>query len=538
MSFDISIKNGKIIDGTGNPLFKGDIGIIDDTIKKIKHRITEDGIIEIDASGMIVCPGFIDMHSHTDFYLPMYSKMDAAIHQGITTAVVGMCGEGLAPIPSDKLDLFKELFKPPMGGEIKITWNSYKEYLDAMDSKRIPVNLSFAVGFSTIRIAGGPGFENRPPTNDELEQMKNYVAEAMKAGAFGMSTGLIYAPQVYATTEEIIELVKMVAEYNGLYFSHIRGEANTLIKAVKEFIEIVEKSGCVGGQISHHKASGKDYWGSSKETLRLIEEANNRGISITFDQYPYNRGQSNLASTLPAWAREGGKEKILERMKDNKIREQIKSDLQKESTEWENWIKINGFEHLYITFFKKKEWKEFEGLSVAEISKKMGDDDVYTTFFDILLEEDTDIPITIESMDEEDIRRIMKSPYQMFGTDSVAMSLLPKFKIFHPRTFGTFPKVLEKYVHEEKLLTIENAIRKMTSFPAQRLGLRNRGLLMQGMKADIVIFDPMKIHDKTTYEEPHQFPEGIPFVIVNGVITIDHSKQQRKYPGRVLRHSK
>ncbi len=168
----------------------------------------------------------------------------------------------------------------------------------------------------------------------------------------------------------------------------------------------------------------------------------------------------------------------------------------------------------------------------------MGDDDVYTTFFDILLEEDTDIPITIESMDEEDIRRIMKSPYQMFGTDSVAMSLLPKFKIFHPRTFGTFPKVLEKYVHEEKLLTIENAIRKMTSFPAQRLGLRNRGLLMQGMKADIVIFDPMKIHDKTTYEEPHQFPEGIPFVIVNGVITIDHSKQQRKYPGRVLRHSK
>jgi len=533
---DILIKNGNIIDGTGNPWYHSDIGIENGKIAKIQPNLNEsDAEKVIDAKNLIVCPGFIDMHSHTDVYLTFYSKMDAAVHQGITTAVVGMCGEGIAPIPPDKLNIFKELFKPPMGGQIRITWSTYKEYLEQMGKLRLPANLIFVIGFGTVRIAGGPGFENRPPTDKELEQMKNYIAEAMEAGAFGMSTGLIYAPQVYAKTDEIIELAKVVAKYNGLYFSHIRGEANTLIKAVKEFIEIVEKSGCVGGQIAHHKVAGKAFWGLSKETLRLIEDANTKGISITFDQYPYNRGQSDLASTLPPWAREGGKEKILERLRDPKIQEEIKNDLLKESNEWENWIETNGFDHLYVTFFKKKEWKHLEGLSVADVAKEMGDQDVFETFFKILIENNADVPTTIESMNEEDIRRIMTSPYQMFGTDSAAMWLLPGFKIFHPRTFGTFPKVLEKYVRDEKLLTLENAIRKMTSFPAQRLGLKDRGLLREGLWADVVIFDPKTIRDKTTFSEPHKFPEGIPYVIINGELILENGKQLRKYPGKILR---
>ena len=537
MSYDFIIKNGKIVDGAGNPWYRADIGIKDGFIAKIGHILNDTANNEIDAKGLIVCPGFIDIHTHTDFLLPIYNKMDSAIHQGITTSVVGMCGESFAPIPKEKLDVFKKLFSglTPMGGEIKITWDTFKKYLEEMDKLRIPGNIVPVVGFAPIRIAGGPGYENRPPTVEELDKMKFYVKEAMEAGAFGFSTGLIYAPQVFAKTDEIIELAKVAADYNGLYFSHIRDEGRNLIKAVKEVIEIVEKSGCIGGQIAHHKVSGKAYWGASKETLRLIEEANVREINITCDQYPYNRGQSGLEASLPPWAREGGKEKIIERLHNPEMREKIKKDLIEDSNDWENWIKTSGFDHIYITFFKNKDWKDVEGRSISEITKIKGKADDFETFFEILINENADVNITIESMDESDIRRIMTSRYQMIGTDSAAGPHLPDFKIFHPRTFGSYPKILGKYVREENLLTIEDAIRRMTSFPAQRLGLRDRGLLREGNCADIVIFNPDTVQDKTDFMHPHQFPEGIIHVIVNGTFVVKNQQQLRKYPGKILR---
>jgi N-acyl-D-amino-acid deacylase len=536
MNYDILIKNGKIIDGAGNPGYAADIGIKNGIIETIHSKIDNHvATKEIDASSMVVCPGFIDMHSHTDFVLPIYSGMDAAVHQGITTAVVGMCGSGLAPVPMDKLEIFREHFKSPVFGYVPIKWSSYSEYLNEMEKLRIPANLVFVVGFETIRIAGGPGFENRSPTNEEYEEMKKYVTEAMEAGAFGMSTGLIYAPQIFTETEEIIEVAKVIGKYNGLYFSHIRDEANNLLSAIKEFIEIVEKSGCMGGQIAHFKVAGKNNWGDSIKSLKLVEEANKKGISITFDQYPYNRGQTSLVTALPPWAREGDLETIHEKLKDPEYRNRIREDLLKVSDDWENWIIIDGFDALYPTFFKDKEWKDLEGKSIAEITKIKGYNDDWETFFDILIKEDCETPITIESMGEEDIQRIMTNRYQMFGTDSLAAKLLPELKVNHPRTFGTFPRVLGKYVREEKLLTIENAIRKMTSFPAQRLGIRDRGLIREGNWADIVIFNPEKINDKTTYEEPHQFPEGIPYVLINGILVIENYKQSRKYPGKVLR---
>jgi N-acyl-D-amino-acid deacylase len=463
--------------------------------------------------------------------------MDSAIRQGITTSVIGMCGESMAPIPPEKVAEIRKLFSilTPMGGDLKITWNTYREYLEALDKLRIPGNVVPVVGFAPIRLAGGPGFESRAPTPQEIEKMRDYVKEAMEAGAFGLSTGLIYAPQVYAKTEEIIELAKVVGDYKGLYFSHIRGEGKNLIKAVKEVIEIVEKSGCAGGQIAHHKVAGKYYWGASKETIRLMEEANARGISITCDQYPYNRGQSGLMTSLPPWAREGGKEKILERLNSPEDRERIKKDILNPSDEWENWIETSGFDHIYITFFKDKEWKDVEGKSISEITKIKGKIDDFETYFDILINEVIDVNITIESMSEEDIRSIMTSRYHMIGTDSAASPHLPGFKIFHPRTFGTYPRLLGKYVREEKLLTMEDAIRKMTSFPAQRLGLRDRGLIREGNWADIVIFNPDTIKDNTTFEDPHQFPEGLLHVIINGVIVVKDEKQRKKYPGKIIR---
>ena len=537
MCYDIIIKNGKIVDGAGNPWYYADIGIKDGIIEKIRPKLNNPADKEIDGEGLIVCPGFIDIHTHTDFMLAMYTKMDSAIRQGITTSVVGMCGESFAPIPKEKLEDFKKLFSnlTPMGGDLNITWNTYQEYLQEMDKLRIPGNIVPVVGFAPIRMAGGPGYEDRAPTLQEIEGMQSYVKEAMEAGAFGFSTGLIYAPQVFAKTEEIIELAKVVGEYNGLYFSHIRGEGKNLIKAVEEVIEIVEKSGCIGGQIAHHKVAGKAYWGASKDTIRLIEEANARGINITVDQYPFNRGQSGLMASLPPWAREGGKDKILERLKNPEERERIKKDILNPSEEWENWIETSGFDHIYITFFKNKEWKDVEGRSISEITKIKGRTDDFETYFEILLNEDASVNITIETMGEDDIRRIMTSRYQMIGTDSTASPHLPEFKIFHPRTFGSYPRILGKYVREEKLLTLEDAIRRMTSFPAQRLGLRDRGLIREGNWADIVIFNPDTVIDKTDFMEPHQFPEGIIHVIINGIPVVKNERQLRKYPGKILR---
>ena len=301
MSFDIIIRNGRIIDGTGNPWYRGEIGIKDGKIKKISSKIDNEGSREVDARGMIICPGFIDMHSHTDFILPIFNSVESFIRQGITTNVIGMCGNSFAPIHPDHVEDFRRFYarRIPLYKDYKFTWNTFKEYLAKLERDQSTINLVPVVGFENIRIAGGPGYENRPPTFDETERMKEYAIEAMEAGAFGMSTGLIYAPQVYAKTEEIIDVVKVVVQYGGLYFSHIRDEGEYVIDAIKECIEIVEKSGCRGGHIAHHKISGKASWGKSKETLRLIGETNNRGISITYDQYPYNRGLTSLCSILP-----------------------------------------------------------------------------------------------------------------------------------------------------------------------------------------------------------------------------------------------
>lgn len=535
MSLDLIIRNGTIVDGTGNPGYSSDIEISNGKIVKIKPSLTAKAEKEIDATGHIVCPGFIDIHSHTDIVLILFQKMQSSIFQGITTSVVGMCGTGIAPVHPDKIEEFKGIFRSyiPPGIDIKIEWYSFREMLERVKRYRCPGNLAFVVGYENIRTAGGQGFEDRPPTEEEYDAMREYIREAMEAGAFGMSTGLIYAPQVFATTEELIELSKVVAEYNGLYFSHIRNEGSKVVEAVKEFIEIVEKSGCIGGEIAHHKVAGKSNWGLSKKTLELIDEANKRGLSITCDSYPYTRGMSTLVTALPPWVHEGGSEKILERLKDKSLREKIKKDIEKKSN-FENWINNNGFDHIFISYAKSK-WRDVSGKNISEITKLKGMKDDWETFFEILIDENAGISITIESQGEEDITRIMKSKYHMFGTDGMAIPKISALPALHPRLYGTYPKVLEKYVREQKILTLENAIRKMTSFPAQRLGLKDRGILKEGMAADIVVFNPNTIRDNATYLDTHQYPDGIPYVIVNGKIVVENGKQLRNYPGKVLR---
>ncbi|MFX1370123.1 MAG: amidohydrolase family protein, partial [Promethearchaeota archaeon] len=402
-----------------------------------------------------------------------------------------------------------------------------------------PFNLVFFVGYSNIRLAGGARHENRQPRPDEMERMKQHVGEAMKAGAFGMSTGLIYSPQAYAETEELIELAKVVGEWNGLYFSHIRGEGETVLDAIRELIRIVEESGCRGGHIAHHKIADRVHWGLSTETLEMIREANERGLSITFDQYPYSRSMSSLMTALPPWALEGGTEKILTRLRDPKLREEIKRDIlednKRDTPGWENWVKIDGFENMYVIGIHHEKWRSIRGLSIPEITQRMGIEDKWETLFNILIDEECGVSVTAESMGEEDIRRIMKSEHQMFGTDGGAVPIDPNYRMVHPRYYGTYPRILGKYVREEGVLMLEKAIEKMTSLPAWRLGLENRGHIAPGYWADIVVFDPDTIIDKATYEEPHQAPEGILHVIVNGELVVKDGVQLDVYPGQILR---
>jgi N-acyl-D-amino-acid deacylase len=542
MSFDVIIKNGNIIDGAGNPYYQGDIGIHNGKITAIGLLRNERAEEIIDASNLAVCPGFIDMHSHSDVAIYFDNSLPSTIHQGITTSLLGNCGDNLAPLEPESRQNYLKLcgvFAPPGLSFEDVPWNTFAEYLDYMEGHACVANAAHLVGFGTVRVAGGPGFEDRPPTAGEEERMQSFVAEAMQAGAFGISTGLIYAPQAYARTDEIISLAKIVAIYNGLYCSHIRGEGATVMDAVEEVIQITQKSGCRGGHIAHHKVAGKAHWGRSRETLQLMEDANARGLSLTCDQYPYSRGMTSLITLLPPWVHAGGLETLLSRLKDPACRAQIMVDVRQGLPGWENWIKYAGFEAIYIASVKTEKWRDMEGRSIGQITRIRGRTDEWQTLFELLTDESGEATMTIELMGEEDIRRIMTARYTMIGTD--AWGVNPSGALGHgkphPRYYGTYPRILGKYVREEGVLTLEDAVRRMTSFPAQRLGLTDRGLLKPGMWADIVVFDAEHVIDKATYLEPHRFPRGILHVLVNGRVVIKDEQQTGVLPGRVLRRT-
>ncbi len=537
--YDIVIKNGKIIDGTGEESYFADIAIKEGKIVQISEKIDAESNRIIDAENLIVSPGFIDMHSHSDFSLVFDNKAQSVITQGITTSVIGMCGASLAPVTDEKFEEFKrdcDIGAPP-GAEYELPWRTFAEYLDAMEKLKMATNIVPVVGFSGVRIAGGPGSENREPTSEEIQKMQEFVEEAMQAGAFGFSTGLIYAPQVYAKTEEVIEVAKAAAKYNGLYFSHIRDEGPRLVESVKEFIEIVEKSGSRGGQMAHHKASGRPNWGKTITTLDLFEEANKKGLDITGDQYPYNRSATSLITMLPPWVHEGGLEKILERLESTEMRSKIKKDLIEETEEAENWMATIGPENIFISSVKTQYWLDIEGKNLEEITKIKAKKDVFETLFDLILEEKGAVWITIRSMGEEDIHRVMKSKYTMIGCDGsgYAPTGILSYGKPHPRNYGTFPRIIRKFVKEEGLFSLEEAIRKMSGASAAKLKLEKRGLLKEGYWADITIFNEEEIYDVATFEDPHQFSKGIEYVIVNGKIVLEEGKQLEEVPGKIIR---
>lgn len=527
---DSVIKNGLVVDGSGNPWFKGDVAIDNGRIVKINGIPTSRAEKVIDATGLMVAPGFIDMHSHSDLVLLINPRAESKIRQGITTEVIGNCGFSLAPIVPGRTDLVKREYGP-LADETTWDWFTFQEFRVRLSNQRISVNVAPLVGHGVLR-KNVMGYENREPTSDEFTEMKALLVESMKAGAFGISTGLIYPPSSFANTNEIVELAKVAMKHGGIYTSHIRNESNRLLEAVEEAV-VIGKSAKIPVEISHLKSAGKSNWGRVNEALGIIDNARKEGVMISCDFYPYTAGSTGLYACLPPWVHEDGKDEMLNRLKSNSIRKRIKEHIKAETEGWENLVRNAGWDGIIITRCEKN--KDYEGLSVSEVATKQGADP-FDVMFDLLLEEDGVVGIVLHMMSEEDVRAVMKHPLSMVGTDAVANAPygpLAKGKP-HPRSYGTFPRILGKYVREESVLSLRDAIMKMTSMPAQKLGLSDRGLIRKGFWADLAIFDPELVSDKATYKDPHQYPRGIEYVMVNGELVIDRGEHTGNLPGKVL----
>ena len=528
--FDLIIKNGKVIDGTGNTWFKADVGINGQIISAIGGLSAEKASEIIDASGLMVSPGFIDMHSHSDLVLLVNPKAESKIRQGITTEVIGNCGGSAAPLN----DLMKaEIRKTePLIGEAKLQldWSTMKDYLNRLGRQGVAVNVVPLVGHANLRVCT-MGFVDRAPTKRELEEMKRRLAQAMEEGAFGMSTGLIYPPGCYAETDELVELSRVVANYGGIYASHIRDEGEKLLKSVKEAIEIGEEAG-LPVEISHHKAEEKANWGQVKQSLKMIEDVRGRGIDITCDVYPYVASSTVLSAELPQWAYERGTEKLVQRLTDAETRDRLSREMREESPDRASLLGADIWDVTQIARYKNH--TDLEGKTISEIAQTKHMDPIELVF-DLLID-DPAISVVCFLMCEDDVCTILRHPVSMIGTDGWAVApygVLGEGKP-HPRSYGSFPRVLGKYVREEKILTLENAIQKMTSLPAQKLGLRDRGIITEGLSADITIFNPETITDRATFQNPHQYPDGIEYVIVNGKIAVRERRHTGALAGRVI----
>ena len=529
----LRLQNGYIVDGTGQPQFQGDITIRDYQILEVSKTLKEPVEETIDISGLIVSPGFIDMHSHSDLTLLKNPKAESKVRQGVTTEVVGNCGMSMAPVEdSTKADLSKYVSSLLGVEDLPITWRSLGDYLSCVESSGSAVNVVPLVGHGTVRIAV-MGFDDRTPSQGELEGMKGLVRESMKDGAFGMSSGLIYPPGCFAKTQELIELCKVVSSLNGIYYTHIRGEGETLLDALKEALEI-GRDAQVSVQISHHKASGKPFWGLVQKTLKMIEEANSEGLDVMCDQYPYTASWTKLTATLPNWVKAGGVSVLVERLRDEEVRNRLRKEIEEGLPGWSNHVKGCGWDKIMISQVKYD--TALEGKTIAQIAKERAADP-FTVLFDILVTEEAAVRAVYFTMSEDDVINVMKHPRTVIGSDGIAVAPhgdLGKGKP-HPRFYGTFPRLIGRYVREKKVLSLEEAVSKMTSLSARKLRLADRGQIKAGAKADLVVFDYRKIIDKATYQDPHQFPEGIMHVLVNGKFVVRDGEQTDELPGRILR---
>lgn len=529
--YDVLIKNGTVIDGTGKPSYKGDIAIKDGLLHLNPDYIEAKEVIN--AEGLIVSPGFIDAHSHGDLILGTEDASLFKTTQGVTTEYVGQCGLSAAPVVEKNLKDVQNMLA--MGTtffpEDMKNWDTFARFLKYAEQQKMTANAKMYIGHSTLRISV-MGMENRPATAKELDSMKGILREAMESGAAGFSTGLIYTPSVYATEEEIIELAKVIEPFNGIYASHMRNESNKIVQAVEETINVGRQTG-VRVDISHHKMLGRPNWGKQKDTLKLIHEANDEGIRVFHDQYPYTANMTTLNATMPPWHLSDGFSAMTKKLRDPEFRKQIRAEMEDSKTEYDNYyLNAGGWAGVYV--YSSLKLPEAEGKFITEYAELIGKDP-WDAFFDICVENNCETGGVYMSMSEEDVFEIIQDPYCIVGSDGLTRSWKEKG---HPRASGTFPHAINYFVKEKKILTLEEMIRKMTGLSAEYLVLKNKGLIKEGYDADLVIFDYEDLKDTATYSKSNSITEGINYVFVNGEKVYQDGEFTGKAPGKLIRHNK
>ena len=529
VTFDVIIKNGIIYDGTGKESYCGDMGIRDGKIEFLGVIESSDADTLIDAAGLAVAPGFIDTHSHSGLEALVYPQTPHNIMQGITTCVVGQDAMGPAPVVDEFVGSWKKSMAG-LEGDYKTEWNwrSVSDYFHSLESMDLGPNFAYLAPHSNLRLCV-MGLDNREPSPEEIMKMKDLLQECIDEGCFGMSTGMIYPPCSFAKTEEFIALGKVLKKNDAVFVTHQRSEADTILDSMDEIISIGDQSGC-RIHFSHFKVAGKKNWKYFDAVLKKLDLCSEKGIRVSVDQYPYVAGSTTLSVILPPWVHDGGTEKLLERLKDPQARKRMTHDIMNGIHGWDNFVDFAGLDGIYVTFVKTDRNQEVVGKSLVELGKMRGKDPLEATY-DLLLEEDNTAGLVDFYGLEEHVIRILQRPEQNICTDGI-LGGKP-----HPRVYGTYPRILGKYVRDQQVIDMPTAIHKMTGKPASMLGINDRGLIREGYAADIVVFDPAKVIDKADYSDPIQFPEGIEHVLVNGKILVSEGTHIPQKAGRVIRFS-
>ncbi|MGO0832775.1 N-acyl-D-amino-acid deacylase family protein [Clostridioides difficile] len=523
------IKHGLIVDGNKTPAYEGDILIENEKILKISQDLNEEAGKVIDAKGRVICPGFIDTHSHSDLVILVNPYNEVKIRQGITTEVLGQDGISMAPLPQEHISSWRKNLAGLDGESDEIDWKyeTTENYLKMMDYNGVGLNETYLVPHGNVRMEA-MGLEDRPATKEEIQKMCEITERELKAGAIGLSTGLIYIPCAYSLTEEIIEMCKVVAKYDGVFVVHQRSEADTILTSMEEIIEIGKQSG-VKVHFSHFKVCGKANWKYIPQVIELLEKAEKEGIRVSFDQYPYAAGSTMLGVVLPPWAHSGGTDKLIERLSDENERAKMKKDIANGIEGWDNFIEFAGIDQIFVTSVKTEKNKDTIGKSLLEIGKMRGKDPLDATF-DLLKEEENAVGMVDFYGLEEHIIGFMKRDEQNVCTDGL-LAGKP-----HPRAYGSFPKILGRYVRELNVLTIEEAVYKMTKKAATSFSIKDRGELKEGYFADIVIFDKDTVSGCDDFINSMQYPTGIDYVIINGNCVVEEGKYNKIKAGKVLKN--
>ena len=531
MAYDILIRGGMLLDGSGKPGVPGDLAIEGGRIVALGQNIGRTAKKTIDATGLAVAPGFIDIKTHSDFTLPINPKAESKVRQGVTTEIIGHCGFSVAPALPGKVALLKDYLSP------SAPWLPFREltfpdYLDTFPATS--VNAGMLVGHNTLRLMV-MGMDNRAPAPDELKAMIALLESGLEAGALGMSSGLFTSPGSYAQPEEMIAFGHVLKKYNAAYFTHLRDESNKVIEAVEEALQIAEQCG-VHVEIVHFKCSGMDNWGKARQALDMIAKAKARGLDVDCDAYPYAAGSNPLKNLLPQWVQAGGVDAMLARLTKDETRDRIAADIERDGLN--NWGRIPSWDCVQISISPFQ--PQHQGKTIAELAAERSIDPI-DMVCRYLVDDNGATRVLVTSISEDDITDIMRSPTALVGSDGNCVATYGTVSqgMPHPRFYGTFPRVIDHYVREKAVLPLELAIHKMTGATARALKLKDRGFLKEGYAADVAVFDPQDFRDRATYKEPHQYPTGArTHVIVNGTLVVENATHTEALPGKVLRRDK